>query len=304
MPPRALPPELGDFFSYAAAVRAGVSHRRLRGGDLTATFRGSRTVLVPSSTGDEYARHHHELVQRCRAFVPVAPAEFCFSYGTAAALYGIPLPARVRIDPRIDVSVSTARPQPRLAGVRGHRQDSWKVRDFLDLPLVTPAVAWAQVAPALSVDELVVAGDFLVRRKRPLSTLNDLAAAAAVPRRGARRARQALLDVRSGTDSPPESELRLALVRAGLPEPLIGHTVIHEGYFVGTPDLAYVDEKIAIEYQGSGHWLDRDVFEDDIIRRELFDRADWKVILVTASRLRHRARLAADIAAVLRERAL
>ena len=149
-----------------------------------------------------------------------------------------------------------------------------------------------------------LAGDFLLRRRRPLSSAAELVAAASVPRSGARQARAALLHVRAGTDSPPESETRLLLVRGGLPEPIIGHTVFHDGYFVGTPDLAYVDEKIAIEYQGSGHWLDRDVFEDDIIRRELFERAEWKNVLVTASRLRRPARLISEIGALLRERAV
>ncbi len=302
-PPSELPTELGHHFSCDAAVSAGVSRRRLRGGDLDSAFRGSRTVPTATRPADEFARQHHALVQRCLAYVPVAPAEFCFSYGTAAALYGIPLPPRLRHDSRVDVSVPVGRPQPRASGVRGHRLELWNVRSFRGMPLVAPAVAWAQIATVLTLDELVIAGDFLVQRKRPLSSLEELSAAASVPRRGARQARQALLDVRAGTDSPPESELRLVLMRAGLPEPLIGHTVIHEGYFVGTPDLAYVDEKVAIEYQGSGHWLDRGVFEDDIIRRELFERAGWKIILVTASRLRYPAQLAAEVAAVLRERA-
>ena len=303
-PPAPLPARLGPIFSFDAAVRSGVSRRRLRANDLATEFRGSRTVPVSKRFDDEFAREHHELVQRCLAFVAVAPAEFCFSYGTAAALYGIPLPSRVQSDPRVDVSVPLARPQLRLRSVRGHRLEAWRVRTFLRMPLVTPATAWAQIAPLLSLDELVIAGDFLLRRKSPLSSLTDLVDAAGVPRRGARLARMALLDVRPLTDSPPESETRLVLVRGGLPEPLIGYAVFHDGYFVGTPDLAYVDEKIAIEYQGSGHWLDRGVFEDDIIRRELFERAGWKVILVTAPRLRRPAQLVAEVAALLRERAL
>lgn len=170
------------------------------------------------------------------------------------------------------------------------------------MPLIQPAIAWAQLASWLTLDELVIAGDHLVRRKRPLETLDALSIAATGIRRGGLFARAALLDVRKGTDSPRESETRLLLVRGGLPEPIIGHTVFHDGYFVGTPDLAYVDEKIAIEYQGSVHRLDKDVFEDDIIRRELFERAGWKVILITATRLRRPASLVAEVGAVLRER--
>ena len=302
--PSPLPAHLGKDFSVEAAVLSGVSPRRLRAIDLSTEFRGSRSVSRLNKPDNEFSRQHEELLQRCLAFAAVAPAEFCFSYGTAATLYGIPLPARLRNDPQIDVSVPTLQPHLRRRGVRGHRLEAWRVRTFLRMPLVTPATAWAQVAPLLSIDELVVAGDFLLRRKRALSSTGDLVAAAAVPRRGSRQARVALLDIRPGTDSPPESETRLVLVRGGLPEPVIGFAVVHDGYFVGTPDLAYVDEMVAIEYQGSGHWEDRNVFEDDITRRELFERAGWKVILVTAPRLRDRARLVAEVAAVLRERAV
>ncbi len=298
-----LPPEIGPIFSTADALRAGVSPKRLRAGDLLSPFTGARVIppaLVPANSFEVAQR---ELVARCRAFSSVAPVEFCFSGMTAAALYGIPLSNRLQPDRPVDVSVPSGHTPPRRRDVRGHRLDHWQVRPFLGMPVIVPTLAWAQLVAQLTLDELVIAGDYLVRRKRPLATLEMLADATDAIRRGSRLARAALVDVRPGTDSPPETETRLALVRAGLPEPLIGHTVYHEGYFVGTPDLAYVAEKIAIEYQGSGHWLDRGVFEDDIIRRELFERAGWKAFLVTASRLRRPAQLAAEVAVLLRERA-
>lgn len=89
-------------------------------------------------------------------------------------------------------------------------------------------------------------------------------------------------------------------MRGGLPEPVVGHTVFDDdGFFVGTPDLAYVKERIAIEYQGSDHWTNRDVFEDDILRRELFERARWRVILVTDRRLQHPQLLVEHVRGVL-----
>ncbi|WP_309619796.1 hypothetical protein [Salinibacterium sp.] len=302
--PSRIPAELGDVFSVPEALRAGVSRKRLRARDLQSPFRGGRSIPVPISTADPFARQHHDLVERCRAFAAIAPAKFCFSNVTAAALYGIPLPHRVRADLRLDVGVPAGRQPPRRRGVRGHRMDDWVMRTVLGMPVVDPAVAWAQVASLLTLNELIVAGDFMVRRKLPFSTLDAMIEAAHAARRGGPLARSALLEVRPGTDSPPETETRLVLVRGGLPEPVVGYTVYHEGYFVGTPDLAYVAEKIAIEYQGSGHWLDPAVFEDDIGRRELFERAGWKVILVTAPRLRHPTLLVTLVRDALRERAV
>ncbi len=161
------------------------------------------------------------------------------------------------------------------------------------------------LAGVLSIDELVVAGDFLVRRKRPLSTLPLLREAVArmARMRGASRLRQAVQEVRPGTDSPPESRVRLVIVRSGLPEPTVGHTVIDtDGYFVGTPDLAYIPERIAIEYEGDGHRTDARVFRDDIARRELFEIAGWRVLRVTSDDLRDTVHLVERVRRLLAQR--
>ena len=89
------------------------------------------------------------------------------------------------------------------------------------------------------------------------------------------------MHVRSGTDSPMETRLRLLIVRAGLPEPVIGYTIRDANAdFVGTPDLAYVEQRIAIEYEGAGHRDDPRIFAEDILRRELMQEAGWYVIRV------------------------
>jgi very-short-patch-repair endonuclease len=83
-----------------------------------------------------------------------------------------------------------------------------------------------------------------------------------------------------------ETKLRLALVGSGLREPVIGHTITTpDGAFIGTPDLAYIPERIAIEYEGDGHRTDRRVFQGDIERRELMQEQDWYVIRVVSSHL-------------------
>ena len=84
---------------------------------------------------------------------------------------------------------------------------------------------------------------------------------------------------------------------------MVGHTVFDsDGFFVGTPDLAYLAERVAIEYQGADHWRDRDVFEDDILRRELFERAGWLVVLVTDRRLKQPQLFLRQVRDVLRSR--
>ena len=299
---------LGDHFSRRDALAAGVAVRRLSAHDLRIRFRGARTRVRDSEMpGDRFEQAQGALLERCAEYLPVAPSGFAFSHATAARLHGLPLPARLTASDDLHVCVPPAVRAPRRPGVVGHGAQSVERMIVRGLPVVEPRLAWFQMAPALSVDELVVAGDGLVRRKRPLSTLAaiDELIGSSPRARGIRTARAAMLDIRAGTDSPPESEVRLILVRDGLPEPVIRHTVHDaDGFFVGTPDLAYPDERIAIEYQGAGHREDRETFEDDIIRRELFRRAGWHVFLVTSRTLRRPGILAGEMRALLSERSV
>jgi very-short-patch-repair endonuclease len=161
------------------------------------------------------------------------------------------------------------------------------------MPVLSPADTWSRLGTLLSHRELVVAGDYLVRKKRHLCTLAELTEAAAQDRRGIRAVRRALADVRERTESPKETELRLMIVAAGLPEPVVGYTVKDaKGDFVATPDLAYVKERIAIEYEGKQHFSDPRVYADDILRYELLEEAGWLVIRVIGADLGSRRTLA------------
>jgi hypothetical protein len=284
-------------FSVRDALAAGATKAELR--RLPIPFRGARDVSAEVDSRDRYELRHQQLLKLCLGYLPVAPAAFAFSHATAAAIYGMPLPRRLELGP-LHVSVPAGAQPPRRAGVVGHRGVQ-EIRVVGELPVVAPEIAWLQLAPALTVDEMVVAGDFLLRKKRRLSSSDSLGAAVerAVRMRGVSVARTALIDVREGTESRPESQLRLILVRAGLPEPVVGHTVYHQGAFVGTPDLAYIEHRIAIEYEGEHHRLNVQTYEEDIYRREMFERAGWRVYLVTGKRLRNPAGVVAQVTELL-----
>ncbi|OOP62602.1 hypothetical protein BMF89_09050 [Arthrobacter sp. SRS-W-1-2016] len=99
---------------------------------------------------------------------------------------------------------------------------------------------WLDMAEMLTVDELVVIGDSCVRRPRvefegrdtPLCTLEDLQWMIDRHRgkRGLRKAKDAIQLIRVGSDSPQESLLRLAIARAGLPEPELNDISRSERY--------------------------------------------------------------------------
>jgi len=300
-----IPPELGPDFSFGDGRRSGVSRRRLAASDLRSRFRGSRSRADPASLDrDVYAQRFDDLLSRCRAYLPVAPVDFRFSHVTAARIHRIPIP--YELESRVDIDVTVAGTSaPRRIGVIGHRTGRLPDRVILEgLPVIPVEQSWIQLAPLLSLDDLIVAGDFLVRRKRPASSLEKLAdvASAATGLPGAARARAALDEIRTGTDSPRESKLRLVIIRAGLPEPVIGHTVYFQGHFVGTPDLAFVKERIALDYDGSIHRDDERVYNDDVERRQLFADAEWRYITVTRENLRVPRGFLARLERLLRER--
>jgi len=292
--PSPLPDGLaGQPFSVKQALGAGTSKARLRSADLTLPFRG---VRAPAS-----ARVHP-----VGAYLPRLGTGQFFSHISAAQIYRMPLPRRVDSDPIVHVSVSEPAHPPRARGVAGHRlRGPIELRTIRGFPVPAPATTWCQLAALLSEEELVVAGDHLVRRKLPLCTTLELQSAVSDlgGARGARRIRRALELVRPRTDSPRETRLRLLLVAHGLPEPVVQHTIIdNDGYFAGTPDLAYVEAKIAIEYEGAHHQTDPSVYADDILRRELMEAAGWLVIRVIADHLRHPDRLANRVRRALTER--
>ncbi len=281
-----LPEDLGDVFSVRAARAQGVSESRLRASDLERTFRGARTIRSEVPTADSFAARTARIRARCREYQSIAAADFVFSHATAAQLYGIVVPERMARETDLHVSVSGG--QPRRRGISTHRLTTLAPLWLDGMPVIAPIVAWLQLAPDLTIDELVVAGDCLVRRKRPMAEIAEVASLIEASRgfRGVASARAALALIRPGTDSPRETAVRLLIVAAGLPEPVVGHTVIDsDGYWVGTPDLAYVRERIAIEYQGAVHaqW---DTFEDDVMRIERFRDAGWTVIQITNQQLR------------------
>ena len=307
-----LPRQLGSTFGVQAARDAGVSRARLRASDLRIGFRGARSLepakAVPSSesTSEYFQRMRGDLLRRCRDYLPVAPSVFRFSGVTAAGLYGVPLPSRIiRLD-TLEVAVSSDAQRPRRVGIVGRRLVSLPpvvVRN--GMPVLPPEQVWMQLATVLGLDELIAAGDYFVRRKSPDTSIERLVAAVAIAKRfaGRKRAREALTAIRSGVDSPKETELRLLIVRAGLPEPVVGFQVLDaHGYFIGVPDLAYVVEKIALDYDGEVHRTDERTFLDDIERRERFEDADWRYIRVSKDHLKRPGTLLERIARYLRLR--
>ncbi|NYG07213.1 hypothetical protein BJ986_001700 [Phycicoccus badiiscoriae] len=139
--------------------------------------------------------------------------------------------------------------------------------------------------PALSVEDLVIAGDaFATRDPRLVAAL--AAAGAGVGGRGRRKLRAASELVRSGSGSPMETRARLAFGEAGLPEPELNATVYAEdGHFLARVDFMWRGPRVIVEYEGDQHRSDRRQWENDIQRVRLLEDLGWKVVRITAADL-------------------
>lgn len=281
--PRALPIPSGSSIRTSAAAAFGATRARMRGRSIEHPFTGV------SSVGLDLA----SVVEACQAYEPLLRSSEAYSHTTAALLYGVPLPHSASSVLPLHVLSPTAT-RARTGGAVGHRSKRpFPIAFRLGLPVVSPERMWIQLAPMLTLHDLVAAGDHLVTRRSgadgatPLTTIERLRreVAASARRRGIRAATEAIGRVRIGPESRPETLLRLCIVDAGLPEPEIGTAVqVAGGTVVLHPDLAYPDLRIAIEYEGARH-RDAGRWERDIERRELFEDAGWRVIRVTAAGL-------------------
>ncbi|MFT4135492.1 hypothetical protein [Microbacterium sp.] len=316
MPLRPLPASLPDAFSVRDARRVGVSPRRLRGSDLDAPFHGTRLrprCADPPHAEDESPaaaedrRLRGELLRQARAYETVA-SPHAFLWGpSAAAAWTLPLPLRAlrSVDEpgrvrTLDVAVTAPHRAPRAAGVVGRQfaPGLVSVTTHDGLRVTTPATTWAQLAPLLTVDELIVLGDAIVAIPRVrgmtrgapgsgLATIAQLDAALNVGRRrGAAKLREALPQIRVGSASPPETLLRLALVRSGLPEPALDYDVLTpDGRAIGYTELAYPGYGILIEYEGDHHRVDRAQWNRDIEKHAACVALGWEVLRLTSAHM-------------------
>lgn len=277
-----LPSELANSpFLVGHARRSGIAPGRLRGADLARPFHG---VRVPETVP-------LDLLGLCRAYAQRMRRCEVFSHWTAAALHGLPIVKRA--DDVIDVAAAEPHGLPRARGVRGHRvrPDLITVGLLHGLRVVSPVDAWCQLAAEATERELVVVGDALVRRRRPVATMAELhrAVERMAGRRGHRRLTRALARVRARTDSPAETELRLDLVDAGLPEPAVNVDLRDaRGRLIAIGDLVYAEYRILVEYDGDHHRTDRAQYARDVDRLDDLAAAGWRVIRFNASHVGRR----------------
>lgn len=273
------------------ARTAGLSPKVLRGSRFRHEGRGL------------YAPHDWDpdLGQRCQALLSVLPPTSAFTHGTAAQLWGMPLPWNSTRE--VHVATPDDIEPPDRRGIVSHKMRLPEDHRMAlgSLPVTTPARTLLDLAPGLRLHELVAAGDHAFRHLGLNREQVRLMRRWAKGRRGVRRLEQAerLFDARA--ESPQESVVRVWCHRSGLPR-LVPNAEIFDGEaFVARVDLYSEVFRIAIEYEGAYHRT-REQYARDIGRRARLAALGVEVVQIEASMMRSPHDVVAHVAQALHRR--
>ena len=281
--PSEAPLDLRRPFNRADAVRAGVDPSILRTSRFRRIFRGVYVADdVPESP-----------LLRTQAALALHPATAFASHTSAARVYRLPVPA----DALEHVTVSAAKDRRSRVGIRGHVTiRPTRVVNHRGIRVSHPFRMFVELASMLSLVDLVVVGDamlkvFAITADRLVTECRastDWHAAAAL---------RAAEYVRDEVDSPMETRLRMLIVLAGLPEPVVNHKLRDAtGRVVRRFDLSYPAWKLIVEYDGRQHVERQAQWDSDLARREELDDDGWRILVVTATGInRHPERTIARV---------
>lgn len=266
---------------------AGVTKRELSGPAYRQIFRGVHiSAVVPES-----------LVVRSRAALLRASGRGLLSHETAAELWVPSWPHDSDVHLAFSQGIKTIG-----EGIRTHRfrypMERWHRHG---LPVTGPAMTFIHLAVRMDLVELVCFGDRLVARKA-ISPEELVQATLAWEGHGRRAAVAAARLVRERSESVPETQSRLLMVLAGIPEPVCNHPYVVGGVQRYRLDLAWVEFKVALEYDGRWHEEPGQRRKDKARRKEM-RRNGWIIIVITARDLYdHPDSVVAEVVDALRTR--
>ncbi|BAS10376.1 hypothetical protein AHiyo4_37980 [Arthrobacter sp. Hiyo4] len=271
-----LPEDLAKvpFTVYQARDR-GVAPKRLHAKDLVGAGR-----LIRAHAGRDVS-----LVDRMRVLCAATPDAWV-SHETAAIFFDLGLPPWLGQEPRVHFSKPHGLPRVRRSGVIGHRVHviPGEVVEMDGIRVSVPPRTWLDLAHQLPLRYLVALGDQLIRMPRPELEFRSVPFAHKEGLRllirqhpnmqGVEKARLALDEMRVGSDSFPETFLRLALLDAHLPEPELQLRLDPDNPRSPAADLGYRKHRIAVQYDGAHHRT-REQQTRDNRRDEFFISAGW-----------------------------
>jgi len=257
-------------------------------------FIGSEAVLsgrvTPYALRTLYVAIHRDVfIRRDTDLTPVLRAKAAWLWsrrrGILAGLSASALHGAKWIDARQPAQIvhDNRHPPPGIRSWADHVEDD-EIAVVAGMQMTTPARTALDLACRYPVDEAVAMIDALARASRLKMADVELLVERCKGRRGIRRARAALDLVDAGAESPRETWLRLLLIRAGFPRPRTQIPVRDQyGQLVAVVDMGWEDVKVAADYEGEHHRIDRRRFNHDIRRAEALAELGWIDVRVTAA---------------------
>ena len=255
-------------FTSAQARDAGLSRGQLAGPKFRRVVSG---VYVDAAAQDSPWI-------RAAAALAVHPGTAHISHTTAAQLMGLPVAATADVH----VTVLDQRDRRPRAEVACHTRPGSDHVLYQGLRVSPPLQQFVELAGMLNLVELVVVGDAMIRqlgltRERIVTYCSRYAGEHATA------AQRAARYVRAEADSPTESLLRMLIVLAGLPEPVVNIVLRDEsGTVIFRLDMGYPDVKVGTEYDGRHHAENSAQWRRDILRREALESDGWRLIIITS----------------------
>jgi very-short-patch-repair endonuclease len=255
-------------FTRAQVAAAGMSLSLIRRRDFQQVVRG---VWIHREGVDDFTL--------IRAALAIHSEGAFASHLSAARVLGLPVPDH----PFAHVTVARHADRRFRPKIKPHvTKRERRVIVVAGIRTTDPVATFIDCAGSLSLVELVVLGDALVKRYK-LSSAALVRACRESSDYYAGLARRAAEYVRDGVDSPMETRLRMLIVLAGLPEPEVNFRVYNQdGTWRRRFDLYYPSVRLIIEYDGRQHAEDSRQWESDLERREEFDDTEHRILVVTA----------------------
>jgi hypothetical protein len=300
---KALPDALAQVpFSVEAALELGVGESRLRSRDLESPFWGVRAPHGYTS----------DLPGRALAYLSRGPATTVVSHVSAAKLWGIPIPGRSDRDERLHVSVPPDMRAPRGRGVVGHhvRLHPLDVASHHGIRVTSQARTLCDLASVIDREDLLAAADYLRWRRRDDALRVGLSEIQrSIDRhptsRGVARLRAIAQLTTDRADSAPESIIRYRILAAGFPPPDVNFEAFDDrNNFIAMPDLAFPGIKVALDYEGDHHRVQREQWERDIRRVPRLQDAGWHHTRISRADLRDSSDFLVRLARTLRTRGM
>jgi hypothetical protein len=280
-------------FATADALAAGVDRKEI--GPLVRSGAWRRIRYGVYTTGEAWRLHDRDgRVHRLECAAVLRRLErdsVVISHGSAARLHELVLPRSLSAEVRL------TDPEQFRVG-RGYRISAATIpaRDVLDqdgLPLTTITRTLADVGREWEFLDTVVALDDALADGR--TTVPELTTAALAQTHwvGCGGAARAISLARQGAHSPHETRTRLALLEAGLPEPLLQQAVFLGSRLIAVLDMYWPDHGVFAECDGMVKYADpwrgrspADAFREEKHRQDDLLDLDLRGVRITPDDVR------------------